>query len=132
MHDVAPSAPLSRSIQPVRSHGNRALATSAGTGAGHPRLARAHPDYPGRVILGIDTSLGTAVGIVDADGTVRADVASADTRGHAEVIGTLIAQALADAGVSPLRSRMSLQAWVRVRSPDCASASRLPALSRWA
>lgn len=53
------------------------------------------------MILGIDTSLGTAVGIVDADGTVRADVASADTRGHAEVIGTLIAQALADAGVSP-------------------------------
>ncbi|WP_404431403.1 tRNA (adenosine(37)-N6)-threonylcarbamoyltransferase complex dimerization subunit type 1 TsaB [Microbacterium lacus] len=53
------------------------------------------------MILGIDTSLGTAVGIVDVDGTVRADLASADTRGHAEVIGTLIQQALAEAGATP-------------------------------
>lgn len=53
------------------------------------------------MILGIDTSLGTSVGIVDADGRVRADVASSDPRGHAEVIGDLLLQAFADAGVGP-------------------------------
>lgn len=51
------------------------------------------------MILGIDTSLGTAVGIADASGTVLAETASDDPRGHAEVIGTLIEQALADAGI---------------------------------
>ncbi len=53
------------------------------------------------MILGIDTSIGTAVAVVDLDGTVRADVASPDARGHAEVIGTLIERALAEAGVRP-------------------------------
>lgn len=49
------------------------------------------------VILGIDTSLGTAVAVVEADGVVRADRASDNPLGHAEVIGTLLQEALADA-----------------------------------
>ena len=52
------------------------------------------------MILGIDTSIGTAVAIVDHDGTVRAEVASADPRGHAEVIGILLVQVLDEAGVT--------------------------------
>lgn len=59
------------------------------------------PDYPGRVILGIDTSLGSAVAVVEPDGVIRSQVESADPRGHAEVIGTLIERALAEASVSP-------------------------------
>lgn len=53
------------------------------------------------MILGIDTSLGSAVAVVESDGVVRAQVESADPRGHAEVIGTLLAQALAEASVRP-------------------------------
>jgi len=53
------------------------------------------------VILAIDTSLGTAVAAVEPDGVVRAQVESADPRGHAEVIGTLIEQALAEAALGP-------------------------------
>ncbi|WES62785.1 tRNA (adenosine(37)-N6)-threonylcarbamoyltransferase complex dimerization subunit type 1 TsaB [Microbacter sp. GSS18] len=49
------------------------------------------------MILGIDTSLGTTVAVVDADGLVRAEIASADPRGHAEVIGSLLERALAEA-----------------------------------
>jgi len=45
------------------------------------------------VILAIDTSLGTAVAVVDPDGVVRADLASDNALGHAEVIGTLLRQA---------------------------------------
>ena len=52
------------------------------------------------MILAIDTSLGTAVAVVEPDGVVRAEVDSADPRGHAEAIGTLIAQALAEASVT--------------------------------
>jgi len=54
------------------------------------------------VILGIDTSLGTAVGIVDPDGAVRAESASANPLGHAEVIGDLLRQALVEAERGPL------------------------------
>lgn len=50
------------------------------------------------MILGIDTSLGTAVAIVDADGVVRAEGASENPLGHAEVIGTLLQQAIDAAG----------------------------------
>lgn len=50
------------------------------------------------MILGIDTSLGTTVAVVDADGLVRAQIASADPRGHAEVIGSLLERVLAEAG----------------------------------
>jgi tRNA threonylcarbamoyladenosine biosynthesis protein TsaB len=57
-------------------------------------------DYPGKVILGIDTSLGSAVAVVEPDGAVRSQVESADPRGHAEVIGTLIERALAEASVT--------------------------------
>jgi len=51
------------------------------------------------VLLAIDTSAGTSVAVVDRDAGVLAEVSSADTRGHAEIIGTLISQALAEAGV---------------------------------
>lgn len=54
-------------------------------------------DYPGEVILAVDTSLGTAVAIVDADGRRLADSSSSDTLGHAEVIGDLLQRALAEA-----------------------------------
>ncbi|WP_106816600.1 tRNA (adenosine(37)-N6)-threonylcarbamoyltransferase complex dimerization subunit type 1 TsaB [Microbacterium timonense] len=53
------------------------------------------------MILGIDTSLGTAVAVVEADGVIRSQVDSADPRGHAEVIGTLIERALAEASIAP-------------------------------
>lgn len=54
------------------------------------------------MILGIDTSLGTAVAIVDGDGVVFAEQASGNPLGHAEVIGDLLAAALADAAHGPL------------------------------
>ncbi|WP_127474147.1 tRNA (adenosine(37)-N6)-threonylcarbamoyltransferase complex dimerization subunit type 1 TsaB [Microbacterium sulfonylureivorans] len=53
------------------------------------------------MILGIDTSLGSAVAVVELDGIVRSQVESTDPRGHAEVIGVLIEQALAEASVTP-------------------------------
>lgn len=54
------------------------------------------------MILGIDTSLGTAVGVVDPDGAVRAERTSDNPLGHAEVIGDLLRQALADAAHGPI------------------------------
>jgi len=54
------------------------------------------------VILGIDTSLGTAVAVVESDGAVRAEASSANPLGHAEVIGTLLQTALADAARGPI------------------------------
>ena len=53
------------------------------------------------MILAIDTSLGSAVAVVEPDGVVRSQVESADPRGHAEVIGTLIERALAEASLAP-------------------------------
>jgi len=53
------------------------------------------------VILGIDTSLGSAVAVVEPDGVVRSQAQSPDPRGHAEVVGSLIEQALAEAGAIP-------------------------------
>lgn len=55
-------------------------------------------DYPGGVILAIDTSLGTATALIDADGTVRAEASTVDPLGHAEVIGDLLARSLKAAG----------------------------------
>lgn len=55
------------------------------------------------MILGIDTSLGSAVAVVELDGVIRSEVQSPDPRGHAEVIGTLIERALAEASVEPSR-----------------------------
>ena len=52
------------------------------------------------MLLAIDTSAGTGVAIVDRDAGVLASRESADTRGHAEVIGTFIAECLLEAGVS--------------------------------
>ncbi len=49
------------------------------------------------MILAIDTSLGTAVAIVDDDGVVRAETGSDNPLGHAEVIGTLLVRALSEA-----------------------------------
>lgn len=46
----------------------------------------------------MDTSLGTAVAIVDADGAVRAQAATAGALGHAEIIGDLLREVLAEAG----------------------------------
>lgn len=46
------------------------------------------------MILAVDTSLGTAVALIDSDGRVRADASSPDSLGHAEVIGTLLQQVL--------------------------------------
>lgn len=54
------------------------------------------------MILGIDTSLGTAVAVVEPDGVVRAEATSDNPLGHAEVIGTLLQSALADAERGPI------------------------------
>ncbi|MWC00097.1 tRNA (adenosine(37)-N6)-threonylcarbamoyltransferase complex dimerization subunit type 1 TsaB [Agromyces seonyuensis] len=53
------------------------------------------------MLLAIDTSLGTSVAVVDFDGGVLAEVGTADTMRHAEVVGTAIAEALETAGVAP-------------------------------
>lgn len=50
------------------------------------------------MILAVDTSLGSAVAIVDGDGARLADASSPDPLGHAEVIGDLLRRALDDAG----------------------------------
>ncbi len=47
------------------------------------------------MLLGVDTSAGTTVAVVDPDGVVRAEADSVDPLRHAEVIGTLLAEALA-------------------------------------
>ena len=52
------------------------------------------------MLLAIDTSAGTSVAVVDA-GRVLAEAAEAGTRRHAEAIGTLLRQALRDAGIRP-------------------------------
>ncbi|MGW9627854.1 tRNA (adenosine(37)-N6)-threonylcarbamoyltransferase complex dimerization subunit type 1 TsaB [Microbacterium sp. NPDC055521] len=44
------------------------------------------------MILAVDTSLGTAVAVIDADGRVVAEAGTPDPLGHAEVIGDLLAQ----------------------------------------
>ncbi|WP_217183004.1 tRNA (adenosine(37)-N6)-threonylcarbamoyltransferase complex dimerization subunit type 1 TsaB [Streptomyces sp. AC495_CC817] len=50
------------------------------------------------MILAVDTSLGTAVALIDDDGAVRAEARTSDPLGHAEVIGDLLAGVLAEAG----------------------------------
>jgi len=52
------------------------------------------------MLLAIDTSAGTSVAVVDRVGGVLSEQSSADTRLHAEVIGTLISAALEEADVS--------------------------------
>jgi tRNA threonylcarbamoyl adenosine modification protein YeaZ len=50
------------------------------------------------VILAVDTSLGTAVALIDDDGTRLSDASAADPLGHAEVIGELLVRALGETG----------------------------------
>ncbi|MFB7250934.1 tRNA (adenosine(37)-N6)-threonylcarbamoyltransferase complex dimerization subunit type 1 TsaB [Microbacterium sp. NPDC056234] len=50
------------------------------------------------MILAVDTSLGSAVAIVDGDGARLSDASSPDPLGHAEVIGDLLVRAVHDAG----------------------------------
>lgn len=52
------------------------------------------------MLLAIDTSAGTSVAVVDADGIVRAERSEADAMRHAEVVGRLIAECLAQASAS--------------------------------
>ncbi len=61
-----------------------------------------HPTTLEDVILGIDTSLGTAVAVVEPDGVVRAEAESVDPLGHAEAIGELLQRALADAALGAI------------------------------
>ena len=49
------------------------------------------------MILAVDTSLGSAVALIDADGRARADASSPDPLGHAEVIGELLQRVLDEA-----------------------------------
>ena len=44
------------------------------------------------MLLAVDTSRGTAVAVIDADGRTVAEVGTPDPLGHAEVIGDLLAQ----------------------------------------
>lgn len=53
------------------------------------------------MFLGIDTSIGTSVAVIDPDGVVRAERGSENPLGHAEVIGTLLQRALEDAAMAP-------------------------------
>lgn len=51
------------------------------------------------MILAVDTSLGTAVAVIDADGRAVAEAGTPDPLGHAEVIGELLA-AVARPGIT--------------------------------
>lgn len=53
------------------------------------------------MFLAVDSSIGTAVAVVDSGGTVVSEASSEDPRGHAENIGVLIQQALHDADCQP-------------------------------
>lgn len=53
------------------------------------------------MILAIDTSIGTAVAVVESDGVVRAATASVEMLRHAERIGDLLVEALAEASLAP-------------------------------
>lgn len=53
------------------------------------------------MLLAIDTSTGSSVAVVDRDGGILAEAGTDDTMRHAEVVGDLIRDALAGAGVRP-------------------------------
>ncbi|QDZ14931.1 tRNA (adenosine(37)-N6)-threonylcarbamoyltransferase complex dimerization subunit type 1 TsaB [Humibacter ginsenosidimutans] len=55
------------------------------------------------MLLAIDTSAGTSVAVVDRDAGVLSELTTADTMRHAEVIGGMIRDALAQASVPPAR-----------------------------
>ncbi|MHB1172301.1 MAG: tRNA (adenosine(37)-N6)-threonylcarbamoyltransferase complex dimerization subunit type 1 TsaB [Lacisediminihabitans sp.] len=52
------------------------------------------------MLLAIDTSAGTSVAVVDRDRGILAERSELDTRRHAEAIGTLIQDCLAEAGAA--------------------------------
>lgn len=52
------------------------------------------------MLLAIDSSTGTSVAVVDRDGGILAELSDDNTMRHAEVVGALIRDALAEAGVS--------------------------------
>ncbi|MGO3885401.1 MAG: tRNA (adenosine(37)-N6)-threonylcarbamoyltransferase complex dimerization subunit type 1 TsaB [Mycetocola sp.] len=52
------------------------------------------------MLLAIDTSIGSSVAVVSPDGTVLSERSVADTMRHAEVIGELIRDSLAEAGLT--------------------------------
>ncbi len=52
------------------------------------------------MLLAIDTSSGTSVAVVDRDRGILAELGEADTRRHAEVIGTLIRGVLDRSGIA--------------------------------
>lgn len=54
------------------------------------------------MILAVDTSLGTAVALIDPDGTPRAEAGTADPLGHAEVIGELVRDVLREGGTDDI------------------------------
>lgn len=56
------------------------------------------------MILGIDTSLGTAAAVVERDGLVRAEASSDNPLGHAEMIGDLLRSVVGDAALGPIGS----------------------------
>lgn len=56
------------------------------------------PEVGERIVLAIDTALGTSVAVGVAGQIIEAS--SDDARGHAENIGTLIAQVLSEAGIT--------------------------------
>ncbi len=66
-------------------------------------LQEARLAYDWRMLLAIDTSSGTSVAVVDRDGGVLAERQELDTRRHAEVIGLLITEVLAEADITPGR-----------------------------
>ncbi|WP_022900894.1 tRNA (adenosine(37)-N6)-threonylcarbamoyltransferase complex dimerization subunit type 1 TsaB [Humibacter albus] len=55
------------------------------------------------MLLAIDTSAGTSVAVADRDGGVLSEVTTLDTMRHAEVIGEMIREALAQASIAPAR-----------------------------
>lgn len=52
------------------------------------------------MLLAIDTSAGTDVAVVSMQGRLLGEFRSADRRGHAELIGTAISEAMSSAGVT--------------------------------
>lgn len=58
------------------------------------------------MILAVDTSVGTTVALVGADGTVHAEAASPGALGHAEVIGDLLREVASEAEVTHVAAGM--------------------------
>lgn len=54
------------------------------------------------MILAVDTSLGTAIAVIDGAGTICAERAAVDPLGHVEVIGEMLAETLQDVGAEPI------------------------------